>query len=167
MSIITAGDLYCMTIHDPNCGKFYLPDDDELVAYGGPTRDQIVARITFDNSTNTELSGREDIPIKKEGHDEYKGPIPSGPRDITTSLYWHKAPRGVPRPIPQSKTFEKETINARRYQVPSKKDGDPFSWAQVFRRQTLTWGLTARSLLIMITWIPPRRRQSRGTCQRG
>ena len=129
-----------MIINNPNCERFYLPDGDELVGYGGPLRDQIVARITFDNATNTEIQGREDIPLKKDGHDELVGPIPNGPKDITTSLYWHNAPRGVPRPLPQSKTYEKETNNARRYQVPSKKDGDPFTWAQVFRRQTFDMG---------------------------
>ena len=69
MSITVAGDLCCMTINDPSCEKFYLPDDRELVDYGGPTRGQVAARITFDNSTNTELSGREEIPLKKDGHD--------------------------------------------------------------------------------------------------
>ena len=94
-----------MAINDPNCEHFYLPDNDELVKYGGPLRDQIVARITSDNSTNTEINGRQEIPLKADGHDEYVGLLPNGPRDITTSLYWHDAPRGVPRPIPQSKTY--------------------------------------------------------------
>jgi len=145
MSLVAAGDLYCMVINNPNCDRFYLPDDDELVAYGGPMRDQIVARITFDNSMNTEIRGREDIPLKKDGHDDYVGPIPNGPRDITTSLYWHKAPRGVPRPIPQAKTFVKETTNAKRYQVPSKKMAILSHGRRSSGEKRLTWARTASS----------------------
>ena len=69
MSITVAGGLYCINIHNPNCEVFYLPNDRELVEYGGPTWDQIVARITSDNSTNTELCGREEIPLKSDGRD--------------------------------------------------------------------------------------------------
>ena len=114
MCVTTAGDLKCITIHNTNSAQFYLPDADELVEFGGPSRDQIISRITFCHANQTELNGREEIPIKAQGHDEFMGPIPAGPQEITTSLYWHHAPRGVPRPIPQAKTFTKEAYDEWR-----------------------------------------------------
>ena len=133
---VEAGDLCGIVIKDENCSRYYLPEADELVECGGPSRDQIVARIVFDNHTQTELRGREDIPIKSKSSPELTAAIIGTPRDNTTTLYWYDGPRGVSRPIPQVKRFEKEARGVRRYQVPSSKDGDPFTWPQVFRRET-------------------------------
>ena len=147
-----------MTIHNPNCDRFYLPDADELVEFGGPSRDQIISRITFCHVNQTELKGREEIPVKAQGHEEFVGLIPAGPKEITTSLYWHHAPRGVPRPIPQAKTFVKEAYGVARYQVPSAKQYDPFSWPQVFRRET--YDLDTNELIADHDYLDPAKEEA-------